>query len=129
MRTIRSVLTSLARSPLKSGVTLTTVGLGIGVLILALSISSAFSRLLAEQLAGEGLIVMVANVRTAADGSLEPVKPPQFDAEATAALLDGVTGAVAASSRSPSPPGPSSWWTGTGTSCGPCTVSARSISR
>ena len=97
MRTIRSVLTGLARSPLKSGVTLTTVGLGIGVLILALSISGAFSRLLAEQLAGEGLVVMVANVRTAADGSLEPVQPPQFDAEASAVLLDEVTGAVAAS--------------------------------
>ena len=97
MRTIRSVVTGLARSPLKSGVTLTTVGLGIGVLILALSISNAFSRLLAEQLAGEGLVVMVANVRTAADGSLEPVQPPQFDAEATAVLLDEVTGAVAAS--------------------------------
>ena len=97
MRTIRSVLTGLARSPLKSGITLTTVGLGIGVLILALSISSAFSRLLAEQLAGEGLVVMVANVRTAADGSQEPVQPPQFDAEATAVLLGGVPGAVAAS--------------------------------
>ena len=97
MRTIRSVLTSLARSPVKSAVTVTTVGLGIGVLILALSISSALSRLLAEQLAGEGLVVMVANARTAADGSLEQVKPPQFDAEATAVLLDEVSGAVAAS--------------------------------
>ena len=54
MRSIRSVLTGLARSPFKSGVTLATVGLGIAVLILALSISSAFSRLLAEQLAGRG---------------------------------------------------------------------------
>ncbi len=97
MRTIRSVLASLARSPVKSIVTVTSVGLGIGVLILALSISSTFSRLLAEQLAAEGLVVMVANARRAADGSLEPVKPPQFDAEATATLLDGVTGAVAAS--------------------------------
>ena len=97
MRTIRSVLISLGRSPVKSVVTLTTVGLGIGVLILALSISSAFSRLLAEQLAGEGLVVMVANARPDAAGNLELAKPPQFDAGATAALLDGVTGAVAAS--------------------------------
>ena len=97
MRTIRSVLTSLARSPVKSAVTLTTVGLGVGVLILALSLSSAFSRLLAEQLAGEGLVVMVANARLDAEGNLEQVKPLQFDAGATAALLDGVTGAVAAS--------------------------------
>ena len=97
MRTIRSVLISLGRSPVKSVVTLTTVGLGSGVLILALSISSAFSRLLAEQLAGEGLVVMVANARPGAAGNLELAKPPQFDAGATAALLDGVTGAVAAS--------------------------------
>ena len=40
---------------------------------------------------------MVANVRTAADGNLEPVQPPQFDAEATAVLLDGVAGAGTAS--------------------------------
>ena len=97
MRTIRSVLISLGRSPVKSVVTLTTVGLGSGVLILALSISSAFSRLLAEQLAGDGLVVMVANARPDAAGNLELAKPPQFDAGVTAALLDGVTGAVAAS--------------------------------
>ena len=48
MRTIRSVLTSLTRSPVKSLVTLSTVGLGVGVLIFALSISDAFSRLVSE---------------------------------------------------------------------------------
>ena len=41
------------------------MGLGIGVLILALSISSAFTRLLAQQLAGEGLVVMVVMVANA----------------------------------------------------------------
>ena len=43
MRTLRSVLTGLARSPVKSCITLATVGLGVGVLICALSIGSAFS--------------------------------------------------------------------------------------
>ena len=97
MRTLRSVLTSLARSPLKSFVTLSTVGLGVGVLIFALSISNAFSRLVSEQLDKEGLVVMVANVEIDDDGEMQQVRPPQFDAGVIDTLLTGVSGAGAAS--------------------------------
>ena len=55
------------------------------------------SHLLAEQLAGEGLVVMVANARLDAEGRMEQIKPLQFDGGVVAALLEGVTGAVAAS--------------------------------
>ena len=97
MRTIRSVLTSMTRSPVKSAVTLSTVGLGVGVLIFALSISGAFSRLVSEQLEKEGLVVMVANVEIDDEGEMQQVRPPQFDAGVIQALRSGVSGAVAAS--------------------------------
>ena len=97
MRTIRSVLTGLARSPVKSFVTLATVGLGVGVLIFALSISGAFSRLVSDQLERGGLVVMVANVERDENGDLQQVRPPQFDGSAIDALRAGVSGAVAAS--------------------------------
>ncbi len=97
MRTIRSVLTGLARSPVKSFVTLATVGLGVGVLIFALSISGAFSRLVSDQFERDGLVVMVANVERDENGDLQQVRPPQFDGNAIDALRAGVSGAVAAS--------------------------------
>ena len=97
MRTVRSVLTSLTRSPVKSAVTLSTVGLGVGVLIFALSISGAFSRLVSEQLEKEGLVVMVANVEVDDEGEMQQVRPPQFDGGVIDALRTGVSGAVAAS--------------------------------
>ncbi len=59
MRTLRSALSSLGRSPVKTSVMLATVGLGVAVLILALSISTAFARLIAERLDGSGRVVMV----------------------------------------------------------------------
>ena len=97
MQTLRSVLSSLARSPFKSSITLATVGLGVGVLIFALSISSAFTRLIAENLERNGRVVMVANARWDETGALESVKPFQFDGHAPGALLHGVVGARAAS--------------------------------
>lgn len=97
MRTLRSVLSSLARSPFKSSITLATVGLGVGVLIFALSISTAFNRLIAENLERSGRVVMVANARWDEAGALESVKPFQFDGRAPGALLHGVVGARAAS--------------------------------
>ncbi len=104
MQTLRSVLNSLARSPFKSSITLATVGLGVGVLIFALSISTAFTRLIAENLERNGRVVMVANARWDEAGALESVKPFQFDGRAPDALLHGVVGA-----RSASPVTPTGW--------------------
>ena len=59
MRTLRSALSSLGRSPMKAAVMLATVGLGVAVLIFALSISAAFARLITERLEGAGRAVMV----------------------------------------------------------------------
>ena len=59
MRTLRSALGSLGRSPVKASVMLATVGLGVAALIFALAISSAFARAIEERLEGTGLVVMV----------------------------------------------------------------------
>ena len=59
MRTLRSALSSLGRSPVKASVMLATVGLGVAALIFALSISTSFTRMIAERLEGAGLVVMV----------------------------------------------------------------------
>jgi putative ABC transport system permease protein len=98
MKTIRSVLSSLARSPLKSTLTLLTVGLGVGVLIFALSISSAFSQLFKRQLENEGIVVMVANATINKDtGEMETVRPPEFDGKVLDVLRTGVAGVKAVS--------------------------------
>ena len=69
MRTLRSALSSLGRSPVKASVMLATVGLGVAVLIFALSISTAFARLIAERLEGSRRVVMVqVSSPEAADG-------------------------------------------------------------
>ena len=59
MRTLRSALGSLGRSPVKASVMLATVGLGVAVLIFALAISAAFARAIEERLEDRGLILMV----------------------------------------------------------------------
>ena len=59
MHTLRSALSSLGRSPVKASVMLATVGLGVAVLTFALSISTAFARLIAERLEGSRRVVMV----------------------------------------------------------------------
>ena len=59
MRTLRSALGSLGRSPVKASVMLATVGLGVAALIFALSISAALARVIAERLETAGLVVMV----------------------------------------------------------------------
>ena len=68
MRTLRSALSSLGRSPVKTSVMLATVGLGVAVLIFALSISTAFARVIAERLEGAGLVVMVQVSSPETDG-------------------------------------------------------------
>jgi len=78
MKTIKSVIRSLQRAPLKSFLTLLTVGLGVGVLIFALSISQTFSRRIKAELQNEGLILNLANAEYK-DGEMERVRPPEFD--------------------------------------------------
>jgi putative ABC transport system permease protein len=98
MKTLRSVMTSMARSPLKSTLTLLTVGLGVGVLIFALSISAAFSRLMKNELEKEGIVVMVANAKTdETTGEMEPVRPAQFDQNVLDVLKSDVGGVEAVS--------------------------------
>ena len=60
-KTIQSAFSGMARSPLKSILTLATVGIGVGVLIFALGMSSTFNKLMDEQLAREGVVVNYAN--------------------------------------------------------------------
>jgi putative ABC transport system permease protein len=98
MKTLRAILSSFSRSPVKLTLTLLTVGLGVGVLIFALSISSAFSRLFSEQLERDGIVVMVSNAQISEDtGMMEPVRPSQFDSQALDVLSKGIQGVQAAS--------------------------------
>ena len=95
MRTVRSALSSLGRSPAKAAVMLATVGLGVAVLIFALSISTAFGRLISERLEGNGLVVTVRVTDEEGDG--EPV-----DSNGTVdTLLHDIVGAAAASPVAP----------------------------
>ncbi len=96
MKILRAVLGSFARSPLKLTLTLLTVGLGVGVLIFALSISTAFSRLLKSQLEEDGIIVMIANARVSAStGQMEPVRPSQLDEKVLQLLQSDLPGVQA----------------------------------
>ena len=95
MRTVRSALSSLGRSPVKASVMLATVGLGVAVLIFALSISTAFGRLISERLERNGLVVTVRVTDEEGDG--EPV-----DSNGTVdTLLHDIVGAAAASPVAP----------------------------
>ena len=97
MRTVRSALSSLGRSPVKSAVMLATVGLGVAVLIFALSISTAFGRLVSERLGGNGLVVTVR----VAD---EEGRGESVDSNGIVdTLLHDIVGAAAASPVAPPP--------------------------
>jgi putative ABC transport system permease protein len=98
MNTLKSVLSSFARSPLKLAFTLLTVGVGAGVLIFALSISTAFSRFLTDRLEKDGIVVMVSNATVSEEtGAREPVRPSEFDDQVLEVLTSGVPGVQAAS--------------------------------
>ena len=97
MRTVRSALSSLGRSPVKAAVMLATVGLGVAVLIFALSISTAFGRLISERLERNGLVVTVRV--TDEEGGGESV-----NSNGTVdTLLHDIVGAAAASPVAPPP--------------------------
>jgi putative ABC transport system permease protein len=98
MKTMRSVLSSLKRSPLKSTLTLLTVGLGVGVLIVALSTSFTFSRLMKTQLESQGIVMMVSNAEVSeTTGQVEPVRPGQFDEDVLSVLRSDIEGVEAVS--------------------------------
>ncbi len=94
-KTVQSAFSSMARSPLKSILTLITVGLGVGVLIFALGMSSTFKELMDKELAGAGIIVNYANAEFNAEGDLELVRPPQGDEHILDLLSTEVSGVVA----------------------------------
>ena len=97
MRTVRSALSSLGRSPVKSAVMLATIGLGVAVLIFALSISTAFGRLISERLGANGLVVTVRV--TDEEGRGESVDSNGI----VDTLLHDIVGAAAASPVAPPP--------------------------
>ena len=97
MRTLRSALTSLARSPVKSSAMLATVGLGIAVLIFALSISIATARLVDERLGSDELVVTVQVTAQSATGGRLASSPFEYNRTMTEALSTDIVGAVAVS--------------------------------
>jgi putative ABC transport system permease protein len=85
----------MARSPLKSILTLATVGIGVGVLIFALGMSSTFNTLMDEQLAGEGIVANYANAEFNTEGELELVRPPQGDEFIVDIISAEISGVIA----------------------------------
>ena len=96
LKTIQSAFAGMARSPLKSILTLATVGIGVGVLIFALGMSSTFNKLMDEELAREGVVVNYANAEFNSEGDLELVRPPQSDGNILNIISTEVSGVVAA---------------------------------
>ena len=86
MRTLRSALSSLGRSPVKASAMLATVGLGIAVLIFALSISIATARLVDERLGRGELVVTVRVTVKSATARRLPSSPSEYRREVTDAL-------------------------------------------
>ena len=97
MKTIQSVIRSMVRTPLKSVLTLLTVGIGVGVLVFALSISDTFDSMLKEQLQAGGIVINVANAELNDSGEINEVRPPEFDENAIEAIRAEVPGVVAIS--------------------------------
>ena len=97
MRTLRSALTSLGRSPVKSSAMLATVGLGIAVLIFALSISIATARLVDERLGSDELVVTVRVAVKSATGGRLASSPSEYHRQVTDALSRDIAGAAAVS--------------------------------
>ena len=97
MKTIKQVFDSLARSPIKSTLTIITVGLGVGVLILVLSMTASIRDNVDRQLTEEGFVLMVANAEPDEENNPEPVRPPQFDALVVETIMAEVDGVVAVS--------------------------------
>jgi putative ABC transport system permease protein len=86
----------MGRSPLKTILTLATVGIGVGVLIFALGMSGTFNELMETQLAQEGILVNYANAEMNSDGELELVRPPQSDEFVIDVIRTEISGVVAA---------------------------------
>ena len=94
LRTIQSVFKSLKGNPLKSVLTLVTVGLGVGVLIMAMSVSTFLSEILSRELSEEGIVVTFTNAEINEDGEMERVRPPQMDANVLDVVRSDVDGVV-----------------------------------
>ena len=92
MKIVQSVVKSLGHNPVKSTLTLLTVGLGVGVLIIALSLSSTFSKLLDTALEQDGIIVTFANAEYSSEGELERARPPQTDENVLSIVKSDVQG-------------------------------------
>ncbi len=87
MRTLRSALSSLRRSPVKASMMLATVGLGVAVLIFALSISTAFARVISERLEGAGLVMVRISSPEASDGLGDGI-PTGIPADDVSKIID-----------------------------------------
>ena len=104
MRALRSTLSSLGQSPVKASVMLATVGLGVAVLIFALSISTAFSRLVGERLEDAGLVLTVRVTDEQAG------RGPEYRSKLPDTLWNDIVGVAAVSPVEP--PGLSSFVVG-----------------
>ena len=104
MKTIKSVLKSIGRAPVKSVLTFVTVGFGVGILIVSIGMSSSFRDLIEGQLDQQGIVVSYANAEYSSDGVLDTLRPPQSDAY----ILDYI-GSEVAGVEAISPIAPVEW--------------------
>ncbi len=95
MYVLQIVWAGIKKAPVKTIMTLITVGLGVGVLICSLNISTTFSNFVENRLNEDGLILTVANAEYGVNGEIEAVRPPEFDDRIVGALMEEVPGVTA----------------------------------
>jgi putative ABC transport system permease protein len=75
------------KSPLKMFLTVFSVALGTGILVISFSASSIIQDKVSAGMAENGSVLYVSNATWNSDGSLEQVRPTEWDAQAPAKLV------------------------------------------
>jgi putative ABC transport system permease protein len=83
---ISILLRHWSKNPFKISMTIISVALGMGILTLSFTLSSLLEQNLAKELAKRGTILMVSNATRTNTGTIETIRPGQWDFDALATL-------------------------------------------
>lgn len=94
---LQMFLRQFRKSPVKMLLTVCSVALGTGILVISFSASSAIASRLSAGMAESGSVLYVSNATWNTDGSLEKVRPGEWDADAPSKVVSdsGVAEAAA----------------------------------
>jgi len=87
---ITMLLRHWSKEPLKIALTLSAVALGTGILILSFSASAILNKEITHKLSENGLIMHVANGTWQPDGTIDQVRPSQFDRNGPKAVVSDI---------------------------------------